>query len=47
MAEIVNGRNIILYKYDADTETDIPFACGTSCNLSIQTDGKEIGRAHV
>lgn len=42
MAEIVNGRNVMVYKYDVDTEEDIPFACGTAANLSIQTESKEI-----
>jgi predicted secreted protein len=42
MAELINGRNIILYKYDETTYEDIPFACATASSLSIQTDGREI-----
>ena len=42
MAEIVNGRNVMVYKYDVGTDEDIPFACGTAANLSIQTESKEI-----
>ena len=41
MAKEINGRNIVLYKYDSVSNTDIPFACSTSCGLSIQNDLKE------
>lgn len=42
MAQIVNGRDVMVYKYDSVNDEDIPFACGTAANLSIQTESKEI-----
>lgn len=42
MAAIVNGRHIILYKHDDDTNTDIPFACSTSCDFNIETSEQEV-----
>ena len=41
MANPINGRSVVLYKYDAETATDIPFACALDCALSIQTESKE------
>ena len=32
----------MLYKYDALTETDIPFACSTNATWSVQVDQKEV-----
>ena len=42
MAELINGRNIVLYYYDETTYEDIPFACATASTLAIQTDTREI-----
>ena len=42
MADKVIGKNIMLYKYDAETETDIPFACSTNCTFSVNVDQKEV-----
>lgn len=41
MAAVI-GKNIMLYKYDALTETDIPFACSTNATWSVQVDQKEV-----
>lgn len=41
MSNLVNGRNIMLYKYDATTYEDIPFACATNAILSVQTSTRE------
>lgn len=41
MAAVI-GKNILLYKYDAETETDIPFACSTNATFSVQVDQKEV-----
>lgn len=41
MAAVI-GKNILLYKYDALTETDIPFACSTNATWSVQVDQKEV-----
>ena len=42
MANPVIGKNIMLYRYDPDTETDIPFACSTNATFSVQVDQKEV-----
>jgi predicted secreted protein len=42
MADKVIGKNIMLYKYDAETETDIPFACSTNCTFNVNVDQKEV-----
>lgn len=42
MADNVIGKNIMLYKYDAETETDIPFACSTNATFSVSVDQKEV-----
>lgn len=41
MAAVI-GKNIMLYKYDAETETDIPFACSTNATFSVAVDQKEV-----
>jgi len=41
MAAVI-GKNIMLYKYDAETETDIPFACSTNATFTVQVDQKEV-----
>ena len=42
MAQLINGRNIVLYYYDETTYEDVPFACATASTLAIQTETKEI-----
>ena len=42
MSDKVIGKNIMLYKYDAETETDIPFACSTNASFSVNVDQKEV-----
>lgn len=42
MADKVQGKNIMLYKYDAETETDIPFACSTNATFSVEVEQKEV-----
>lgn len=41
MAAVI-GKNIMLYKYDAETDTDIPFACSTNATFSVDVDQKEV-----
>ena len=43
----VQGKNIMLYKHEAPSETyplgrDIPFACSTNCTFSVNVDQKEV-----
>jgi hypothetical protein len=42
MANNVTGKNIMLYYHDTVTNTDIPFACSTNCNFSVQVGQKEV-----
>ena len=42
MAELINGRNVMLYRYDTDSETDIPFACMTACSLSVNLGLRDV-----
>lgn len=47
MADKVNGKNIMLYYYEAPSETypegrDIPFACSTNCTFNVQVGQKEV-----
>jgi len=42
MAELINGRNVVLYKYDGTTYESIPFACATECTLTNNLELKEI-----
>lgn len=42
MADKVIGKNIMLYKYDAETDTDIPFACSTNATFSVNVDQLEV-----
>lgn len=47
MADKVNGKNIMLYYYEAPSETypegrDIPFACSTNCTFNVQTSQKDV-----
>lgn len=41
MSGLINGRNMVLYKYDGTTYKSIPFACATASTLSIQTEARE------
>ena len=45
MAELINGRNVMLYRYDGTTYEDIPFACMTSCNLAINLALRDVTNA--
>lgn len=36
MASVVNGTNIILYRYDGTS--NVPFAAATNCNISVSVD---------
>ena len=38
----VLGTNMVLYYHDTVTNTDIPFACSTSCAFDVQVDQKEV-----
>lgn len=42
MSDKVIGKNIMLYKYDAETDTDIPFACSTNATFTVSVDQKEV-----
>lgn len=42
MADKVQGKNIMLYRYDAETDTDIPFACSTNATFTVSVDQKEV-----
>jgi len=45
MAELINGRNVMLYRYDGDTYEDIPFACMTSCSLRLSMSLRDVTNA--
>ena len=47
MADLIQGKNIILYYHEAPSEAypdgrDIAFACSTNCTFSVQADQKEV-----
>lgn len=47
MADKVIGKNIMLYKHEAPSETypegrDIPFACSTNATFTVNVDQKEV-----
>ena len=42
MASVINGTNIILYKYDPDTDLSVPFGSATSCSFQITTEQIEV-----
>ena len=47
MADKVQGKNIMLYKHEAPSETypegrDIPFACSTNATFTVNVDQKEV-----
>jgi hypothetical protein len=45
MAELINGRNVMLYYYKASTYEDIPFACMTSCSLRLSMSLRDVTNA--
>jgi len=45
MAELINGRNVMLYRYDSTTYEDIPFACMTSCSLRLSMSLRDVTNA--
>lgn len=42
MASVINGTNIILYYYDTETETGIPFGAATNCSFQVNVDQVEV-----
>lgn len=42
MATPIIGNNVMLYRHRDAEDDDVPFACMRSCELSIQTDSKNI-----
>lgn len=42
MADLINGRNVMLYRYDGTTYEDIPFACMTSCSLVVNLSLRDV-----
>lgn len=41
-ANLVNGRNVVLYQYDSGTGLSTPFASATQADISIQTSMREV-----
>ena len=42
MASVINGTNIILYRYNPDTDLSTPFGSATSCSFQSTTDQVEV-----
>lgn len=42
MSEPISGNDVMLYKHDVDTDTDIPFACARQCTLTITPSFKDV-----
>jgi len=42
MASVINGSNIILYKYDPITNLSVPFGSATNCSFQSTTDQVEV-----
>ena len=42
MASVINGTNIVLYQYDAETELSVPFGAATKCTFSTSVDQVEV-----
>lgn len=42
MANVVNGKNVMLYWHRASDDTDVPFGCSTNCTFSVTVDQKEV-----
>jgi predicted secreted protein len=41
-ANLINGRNVVLYQYDSETGLSTPFASATAADLSIQSAMREV-----
>lgn len=42
MASVINGTNVVLYYYDPETETGIPFGAATNCSFEVSVEQKEV-----
>ena len=42
MAKAVNGKNVVLYWHRTEDDTDVPFACSTSCSFNVNVEQKEV-----
>ena len=42
MASVINGTNIILYRYNPDTDLSTPFGSATSCSFESTTNQVEV-----
>lgn len=42
MASVINGTNIVLYRYNPDTGLSTKFAAATNCTFTVSTDQTEI-----
>lgn len=42
MASVINGTNIVLYYYDPETATGIPFGAATNCSFQVNVDQVEV-----
>lgn len=42
MASVINGTNILLYQYDAETDLSVPFGAATNCTFSTSVDQVEV-----
>lgn len=42
MASVINGTNILLYKYDPITELGVPFGAAASCSFRTSVDQVEV-----
>ena len=42
MASVINGTNIILYRYNPDTDLSTPFGSASSCSFQSTTDQVEV-----
>lgn len=45
MASVINGTNIILYKYDPVTMLGVPFGAATNCSFQVSVDQIEVTSA--
>jgi predicted secreted protein len=42
MASVINGTNIVLFEYDAETELGVEFGAATNCTFSTSVDQVEV-----
>lgn len=42
MASVINGTNIVLYKYNTTTGLSTPFGAATNCSIDISVDQTEV-----